>query len=512
MSNLIFKITKEERDVFSKAGWKNYRQFIEGEISFDELKNPNHTQKENITVDKNEQASKTTDIEQKLQDVSPTSSVDENGQGNLFDFICAETSLNNDATYKVDKYRGNPLDPSITRDGINEAKAARAKHTKEVLTGEQKCLWKCFKDFKTHNVFDIQGKKIEFDKDGKMSETSWKQLKAAMDIYRDKRFESFRYLLIDKETGQVRDQLALAVKMPHISFADAPDKSTTKKVLERAEKNNCFIVAVHNHPSGDIEPSPQDIATTKILENAFTPEGGTESLLKGHIILDHDTFSLYTKETGWTKCDSEKQLGYDPIGNELPEWAKVTNGGISNDVDLLKIAESINDYYEWHKDYVPFIFTSNPTIMAVQYYHKDFVGSYEPVNGKMPIYQVMDDARDMGATNIFPIMTDDLLQKMERIVEITEDGETYTDNPAREMIERFFIDHSNNIIEAASPITDGVIGKQTLVDCLKEPGPGKDIFYDDRKSGNISIKETSTWNGEIEHKTNDKSNRKEIER
>lgn len=438
--------------------------------------------------------------------------MDKNEQGNLFDFICAETSLNNDATYKVDKYRGNPLDPSITRDGINEAKAARAKHTKEVLTGEQKCLWKCFKDFKTHNVFDIQGKKIEFDKDGKMSETSWKQLKAAMDIYRDKRFESFRYLLIDKETGQVRDQLALAVKMPHISFADAPDKSTTKKVLERAEKNNCSIVAVHNHPSGDIEPSPQDIATTKILENAFTPEGGTESLLKGHIILDHDSFSLYTKETGWTKCDSEKQLGYDPIGNELPEWAKVTNGGISNDVDLLKIAESINDYYEWHKDYVPFIFTSNPTIMAVQYYHVDFLANRELINGKSVMHYIVNDAKDMGATDIFPIITDDLKNKMEEghILEIDDDGTVYADTPALDRLVQQF--DMENTMRGSSFATDGVIGKETFVSFMRTLGPNKDIYYDDRKSGNISIKETSTWDSEIEHKTNDKSNRKEIER
>src|SRR5262249_39787909 len=59
--------------------------------------------------------------------------------------------------------------------------------------------------------------------------------------------------------------------------------------------NAAAFIAVHNHPSGEATPSPQDIAVTKHLREAGELLG---IKLLDHIILGHDCFTSLLEERG----------------------------------------------------------------------------------------------------------------------------------------------------------------------------------------------------------------------
>ena len=75
-------------------------------------------------------------------------------------------------------------------------------------------MYKAFKDFEDKGVFDIKGATVKTSKKGGLTPTGWKQLQAAMEIYRSKKFETFRYIIINEKTGEIADQLAITSHMP----------------------------------------------------------------------------------------------------------------------------------------------------------------------------------------------------------------------------------------------------------------------------------------------------------
>lgn len=256
-------------------------------------------------------------------------------------------------------------DPDVTREVINNAKAGRASYCNSILQGERKGLWKSFNEFKRHGVFDIQGQTVITDDKGHLTDTGFKQLAAAMDIYRDKRFESARYVFIDKD-GIIKDQMALSTFMPNHSISKLDE--TFKQVLTHAQKTDTRIAFVHNHPSGNIEASYDDIAFTEELEN-YLNENEQDRFL-GHVILDHNTFNCYSPEKSWNNMIFEN-AGKDRYEKDnIPEFAKSKIDGAEK---LREIAKSINSTNEYNKDWIPVIFArENATISGVEYFDKDF--------------------------------------------------------------------------------------------------------------------------------------------
>lgn len=255
-------------------------------------------------------------------------------------------------------------DPAVTRDIINQAKARRASYCHSVVKGEKKGLWKSFNEFQRHGVFDIQGQTLMTDKNGHLTDTGFKQLAISMDIYRDKRFESARYVFVDKD-GTIKDQMALSTFMPNHSISKLDE--TFKQVLEHAEKTNTKIAFVHNHPSGNIEASYDDIQFTKELESYLNQDN--KDLFLGHVILDHDTFNCYSPESKWNSVTFEHP-GKDRFEKEVPDFAKTV---IDGDKKLREIAQSINSTNEYNKDWIPVIFArENASVGGVEYFNKDF--------------------------------------------------------------------------------------------------------------------------------------------
>jgi hypothetical protein len=113
-----------------------------------------------------------------------------------------------------------------------------------------------------------------------------------MGVYRDKRFETVRYLLVDK-LGIIRDHAAVisySTNRCKVVKPIVPDDFSGSgfidQVKDHAVYNSCKIILIHNHPSGETEPGNQDIEITKSFEQAFG------RLFAGHVILDHGTFGL----------------------------------------------------------------------------------------------------------------------------------------------------------------------------------------------------------------------------
>lgn len=329
--------------------------------------------------------------------------INEKGEYYLFD-IDAPAGIMAEV---VEPYDNGELDDlSITPAQIRATKTEQAKIVRPILRGEKTGLWTAFKEFKQHGVFDIQGKTIALTPSGKISRTGWKQLQAAASIYRSKKFETFRYILLDRNDGEIKDQLAITSYMPNATVASLPENDTIKKVLTRAEQNDCLIALVHNHPSGDTTPSVQDTESTEILFKVMRRADGLNRFA-GHIILDHENFSLYTPKDGWQTIETSRN-GKDPLIKEgLPEWGikKITGG-----TDLVSVAMKLNDTENWSDDFVPVVFSNaDCKICGLQYLHKDFFMQDSETVGE----ELRKSAMESGATQAFPIFSHSFVKKLQ---------------------------------------------------------------------------------------------------
>ncbi len=297
-------------------------------------------------------------------------------------------------------------DPAVTRDHIRQAKMAARMYCDPILNGTddgQKCgLWKSFRDFRQHGVFDITGKSVDVDTAGNISADGWSQMAQALRIYRDKRFETFRYLFVAPD-GTVKDQLAISAHLPNKTFVTISGKQIVEHVIAHAERTGTKIVLVHNHPSGNTNPSIEDMDTTKELERLFTGNDG-KCLLQGHVILDHDTFGLYERGSKWIQVTGTV-TGRDELEKvRQPDFATVK---ITDSRTLEKAARSINASDRWNcTDWVPVAFTNGSGhISSIQYYRKDwFVKS----NSQDIVQEFRNVASETGAIWAFPVVPDEL--------------------------------------------------------------------------------------------------------
>ncbi len=91
-----------------------------------------------------------------------------------------------------------------------------------------------------------------------------------------KETEQFRVLFLDRKNTLIADEEQAKGTVDHVPVYP-------REVVKRAlELSASAIILVHNHPSGDPNPSPEDIAMTKDVENAAKALGLT---LHDHLII-----------------------------------------------------------------------------------------------------------------------------------------------------------------------------------------------------------------------------------
>lgn len=310
--------------------------------------------------------------------------------------------------------KSEPYDDfSITERQLTESELKRDEIIFPVLNGKESGMYRSFKDFAEHGVFDVQGKSVELDDSGRISETGWSQLQAAMEIYRNKQFETFRYVLIGREDGEIKDQLAVKSYSPNRCAVSTPDLQTIKQVITRAEELDCMVAAVHNHPSGNTAESSFDAELTESLKRALTNGNGL-CRFAGHIILDHDTFNLYTPQNGW-----KIKLNSNAYGNSEDKLLNKNFAFLKDSVDytwqLENVAKKINDKNNWNDNFIPVVFADSLNhVSGIKLYDKSFFDN-EPQKIRN---ELQFSGLEANSVKAFPVITKNFSETMSAVDEL----------------------------------------------------------------------------------------------
>jgi proteasome lid subunit RPN8/RPN11 len=165
-----------------------------------------------------------------------------------------------------------------------------------------------YNDPPDNTFLSVLYKNIELNENHVPTEQGWKTLYTVLALYRSKRYETVRYLLLDK-SDDIVDHIAITNRIPNRAIIH-PDSMTQgdyfRKLSEYVFHNDYKIIMVHNHPSGDIQPSNEDIRITGYCQSVF------RSNFAGHIILDHGSFALYLPGKDWEMV-SQITNEHDPL-------------------------------------------------------------------------------------------------------------------------------------------------------------------------------------------------------
>lgn len=229
--------------------------------------------------------------------------------------------------------------------------------------------WSIYKELKLHKGTRIVGEKIDVDSSARPTNAGWDQLREILDIFRNKSFETFRYVLINPN-GKIEKQFAVTAKTPGvtpIAIGDTKEEQNNyiNNIAREAFATNCKIVFVHNHPSGNITQSPQDISVTKFLRQV-------PDLYLGHMILDHNSYNLNINsdenESIWTEHKINGSTK-DKLLKEPKKHKNILNRLVIKPSDIDVISQELNDV---DKGTVPVFFTNySSKITSIAYYSED---------------------------------------------------------------------------------------------------------------------------------------------
>lgn len=419
------KITPEEFNLYKNAGYEKYERWQNGEIDSLEAEEIGRPFTENPKLDK--PVAENSTVAEKVAEKSEFSGEEksdrhmsvENEKTNAGD--SSKNSIANDegslffgfddeelfAVHSTEKSYFNSAndDYALTERQLTASEQKRDEIILPILNGKETGMYSAFNNFARHGVFDVQGTRIDL-KDGAMTLESWQQLQAAMNIYRSKEFETFRYVLIDRKNGEIRDQLAVSSHMPNQCAVSESNNETLKQVISRAEETDSLVVAVHNHPSGNTIESEFDKKFTTRLEKTLTRNDGLNRFA-GHIILDHDTYNLYTPEKGWgVKLDWNKVGEKDELLNEKFSLA---DAHTDTTTELSRVAEKINDKANWSDDFIPVVFSNGENqVTGVKLYDCHFFDQ----NAQKIRNEFQFSGLQAGAIKAFPVITESLSNRL----------------------------------------------------------------------------------------------------
>lgn len=144
-------------------------------------------------------------------------------------------------------------------------------------------------DLREHSTAQLIGQTISSPED----------LATLASVYRNPAFETMRYVYVDG-AGNVLGETAVSSRMPSTTLAFPTGRDDGAAwIKENAPEGATGVWLMHNHPSGNPKASSGDIAVTQSLSIRLGDMAGAPKL-KGHVILDHDTFG-YLDDLGEDK-------------------------------------------------------------------------------------------------------------------------------------------------------------------------------------------------------------------
>jgi proteasome lid subunit RPN8/RPN11 len=270
---------------------------------------------------------------------------------------------------------------------------------------------------KAANLYSVVGKRIELNKERYPTRRGWKTLNNLLSVYRDKRFETVRYLLVDK-WGIIRDHAAItsyATNRCKIVPDDFSGKDFIDQVKEQAVQNKCKIIVIHNHPSGEVDPSDEDISITGSFERAF---GG---FYAGHVILDHGAFGLCLPGRKFETIRFDPQHEDPLVKHTGKAYMGVPLNQLTDEkVSLLRSALQVDGIHSWNNhDWVPVVFANGSGVTQAVHYYR--VSEFNRADASQHIVdKTVMIGRQCGAIWAFPL-TDNrtVLEPISRIARET---------------------------------------------------------------------------------------------
>ena len=264
---------------------------------------------------------------------------------------------------------------------------------------------------KKYKTYEVTGYSIEVDEKGHPTQNGFDQTASLMKLYCDTDYESARYLFIDKN-GKIIRHLAYSNGVPN-STRPYPGEKELNEIRSYAQKNDCRIVFLHNHPNGYVEPSRADIEMTERMESLLADNSGTRRFA-GHIILDtgSDTYGFYDSNfKNW-------EIRYNGQGHSFDEYYNSIKSGnliIRHDADpdrktiffrieddrTPKFLSEIEKAYskdEWNKDeWIPLFYLKEYGVLEhLEYIHKNSFKDYESLDKR-----IRSTATKTGTTRCF---------------------------------------------------------------------------------------------------------------
>ena len=307
--------------------------------------------------------------------------------------------------------------------------------------------------FQAGDSDSIIGRKINL-KDGEITPEGWNDIANIMDCFNDRRYETGRYILVDGD-GIVREQVAVSSRLP-ASSTIIPDSNVLQSITDLAREKNYKVVFAHNHPTGNVQPSPDDDRVNDFLEGFFTQANDSDRFL-GHVILGS------SGSCGIYSAESHHWVGYSHGGfcdiNTINSALRTTPVDVTSYSDfnkLGKIADAIFDEKGWKReDYVPAFYTNpNNNLQCIQFIPRQSFNDPETLKTL-----VKDTARNSGCTKLFlrPELGSENCQDIENFIKTSGVVKAclYEGNVASPYAANEIFDASDNVA-AESSVSGGI--------------------------------------------------------
>lgn len=140
-------------------------------------------------------------------------------------------------------------------------------------------LWSPLQTYQEKSVMEVIGKPLGL-KPGINADEAWTQAAEILSVYDNPRFETARYLIVSGE--RITEQIAVSSQIPAATNV-YPHTWMLNRLRKQLEETDSAVLFSHNHPSGIVLPSQNDIEVTKYLAQYFI-DGNGRSRFLGHII------------------------------------------------------------------------------------------------------------------------------------------------------------------------------------------------------------------------------------
>jgi hypothetical protein len=130
-----------------------------------------------------------------------------------------------------------------------------------------------------------------------------KDIAELFQVYRNPQIESFHIIYLDSK-GKILAHNAISSGTPGMTIAfhrwsDSGERWILNNRIDRLGADN--VIILHNHPSGDVTPSSEDMAVTEAYSKMLGDKFG------GHVIIDHDEATFID-----SRAQSAVSLSYTP--------------------------------------------------------------------------------------------------------------------------------------------------------------------------------------------------------